>query len=181
LRVSISDLDRYEAGPDEHECPTPLQRRVDEFDAGGMFWSPAGRWETIAETGRAGDSAIQVRITTDHTGQSYGWLFWPSDRMPYLPGYLADRHRGVVVGEYGNVIEARISDTIYLRRYTGGGHALVSAIQVRGRGWQIQDRPAGDTVEQASAPSKARARTEVTRRARAHAKALGLPLWKAER
>lgn len=175
--MTLSDLDRYDAVPAEHECPTPLQRRVEEFTPGGMFFSPAGRWETITDT----TGSLQVRISTDRTGDGYGWVFWSTDRLPYLPSYLADGRRGVMVCEFGSLIEARITDSL-TRRYhyhDASFRVLISARQVRGTGWIINDRPTGGEVEEISKPSKATARTEVNRRARAHAKALGLPMWKA--
>jgi hypothetical protein len=43
-------------------------------------------------------------------------------------------------------------------------------------GWVIQDHPDGITDEQVTVDSRAKARTEVRRRARAHAKRLGLPV-----
>lgn len=173
----MSYLDDDSREQDEHECPTPLERPVGEYDVGGMFFTPAGRWETITDRTPYSDPSAQIHIHTDRTGDGYAWIFWRSDRMPYVPSWVASRERGVVINEYGNVIEASIANSVHARGY-GSGHALVSAHMVRGSGWQIVDRPGGGDLEQVEVPSKARARTEVARRARVHAKALGLPVWR---
>lgn len=170
----MSYIDEYVPAQPEHECPVPLEYRVDAMDTGGMFFSPAGRWETI--TALTSPSLATTRISTDRTGDGYGWVFWPSDKMPYLPFHRVDGTRYVVVAEYGGTIEARIADDV---RTHARGHVLVSAHMVRGDGWHISDRPGGGEVEQVTKPSKGTARAEVNRRARAHAKALGLPLRKA--
>lgn len=154
---------------DEHECPRPLEQPAGDFSVGGMFFSPAGRWETI--TDRSPHDQILVRLHTDRTGTGYCWQFWRVDRMPYLPSWTLTR-RQVAVHEVSTAMEVTVGDGARF----GGGHVLITARQVRGQGWQIYDRPDGTTAEQVTVPSKARARGELTRRARAHAKRLGVPL-----
>lgn len=168
----MSYRDDYENEQPEHECPTALERPVDEFDAGGQFWSPAGRWETI--THRSRDSRIQVTVTTDRCV----WVFWPSDKFPYLDGWKAGQTRYVLVNEGHSHLELVVANR---PGYGSRGHVLASAQQVRGTGWQIQDRPNGaGELEYVTVDSRAKARAEVNRRARAHAKRLGLTVWKPE-
>lgn len=160
--------DRYDTDDVEHECPTPLAWPAEDFGTGGQFFSPAGRWERIASVSYP--SPVRLVVNTDRTAPGYGWQFWPSDKFPYIPADLTDSPRPVLVSEFGTHILAGFT--------TGGlhgcGHTLVHAIQVRGTGWIVSDRPDGITLETVTVASKARARAEVTRRARAHAKRLGL-------
>jgi hypothetical protein len=158
----------------EHECPTPLERAVSEFRIGGVFWSPAGRWEVVKDHSDRSATSPQASIWTDKTGPDYAWAFWRSTKMPYLPDHEATRRRFVVVRESRDFIEVRVDEST--RGFFGAGHTLLSAQAVRGSGWKVTDRPGGGAgdVEVVAVPSKARARTEVNRRARAHAKKLGL-------
>lgn len=78
----------------------------------------------------------------------------------------------MVVFDLGHCIEAGITDSA---RYWASGHTLVTARMERGQGWQVSDCPDGRTPNTITLPSKAKARAEVNRRARAHAKRLGLP------
>jgi hypothetical protein len=166
----------YENEQPEHECPTPLQREVAEFDAGGMFWSPAGRWETITDRSSYAETSAQVTITTGRTGSECSWTFWRSDKFPYLDGWKASQARYVVVRETHSTIEVSVGAQ---QGYGRDNHTLISAHQVRGTGWQIMDRPSGaGELEQVTVPNRARARSEVNRRARAHAKRLGVPVWR---
>jgi hypothetical protein len=163
----VSYLDDDQAT--EHECPTALERKVDEFDDGGQFWSQAGRWETIVDRSR--DSRIQITLTTDRCV----WVFWPSDRFPYLDGWKAGQPRYVFVNEGASHLEIVVANR---PGYCSGGHTLASAHQIRGTGWQIQDRPTGGgDIEFVTVESRAKARSEMNRRARAHAKRIGLPVW----
>jgi hypothetical protein len=171
--------DEYDEQPAEHECPRPLVERAAEFAVGGMFLSPAGRWETIVDRSPDWANAPQIHLKTDRTGDGYAWIFWASDKMPYVPGWMVEAQRAVVVDEYGSIIEAKVTEATGRSGYRDG-HTLVSAHQVRGSGWQIMDRPTGGDLEQVEMPSKARARTEVARRAKAHAKALGIPVFRPE-
>jgi hypothetical protein len=162
--------------PREHECPVPLEAEVAEFDVGGMFFSPAGRWETI--TGRSRwEHAPRIAVHTDRTGPDYAWTFWRFTKLAYLSSWRASRRPQVRVFEIGSTaIEAEVTDA----RSFGNGHTLLSAHQVRGAGWQVTDLSDGATVETMTVPNKARARAEVNRRARAHAKRLGVPLYRPE-
>src|SRR5262249_41293823 len=60
---------------DEHECPRPLEELAAEFDVGGMFLSPAGRWETIIDRPPFGDHPARISVYTDRTGPHYCWTF----------------------------------------------------------------------------------------------------------
>jgi hypothetical protein len=166
--MTWNDADRE---PVEHECPTPLERPADEWDIGGMVFTPAGRWETV--TGRTPHTQVsaQVEVTTDRCV----WTFWRSDKAPYIDGWRTGR-RYVLVNEGHSHMEVVVDAE---RGFGGRGHILVSARQIRGTGWQITDQPAGSgELEYATKPSKAAARAEMSRRARAHAKRLGVPLWR---
>lgn len=150
-----------------HECPTPLRARAGEFDVGGMVFTPAGRWEHITDVDRSGFASVVV--VTDRAV----WRFWPSEQLPYLARWEAHTEPGprVVVDETTHTI------TVEVRRHHGGrGHVLATATQARGQGWVIQDRPDGATDDQVVIDTRAKARTEIRRRARAHAQRLGLPL-----
>lgn len=164
----------------EHECPVPLERPVREWGPGGQLWSPAGRWETIVavDTRRSG---TQTLIYTDKTGNAYAWSFWPSDKMPYLPAYTVTLPPAeVMVVEVGHHLEAVVASSIADARWARG-HVLVSAQLVRGSGWLIQDKSNGADFDQITVESKAKARAEVNRRARAHAKALGVPFHREQK
>jgi hypothetical protein len=165
----------YDDEPREHECPRPLEEQVDEFDVGGMFLSPAGRWETIIDRTPHAERSARIVVHSSQAGREYCWTFWRSDKLPYLPAWQASQPRHVVVHETAHTLGVDV--TAYPRSYTGG-YSLLSAQQVRGTGWVITDVPDGKTVEYVTLPSKARARSEVTRRARAHAKRLGVPVWR---
>jgi hypothetical protein len=159
--------------PDEHECPQPLDELVEHFGVGGMFLSPAGRWETITDLSPFSEYSARVEVHTDRTGRDYCWQFWKSQKLPYLPSWRVSRPRYVVVFESSSLL-AEVTDS---PRSFGHGYHLVSATQQRGAGWAIADCPDGKTVETVTVPNKARARTEVKRRAQAHAKRLGVPMW----
>ena len=161
----------------KHECPVPLQRPVSEFDIGGMFFSPAGRWETITDRKPHDPHAARVTLHTDAAGVEYVWTLWSATRSPYLPSWHVQPSR-VAVFELGSSICAEV--TTAAGRFADG-HTLVSAHPVRGAGWQVTDQTGGSDVEHVTVPSKARARAEVNRRARAHAKRLRLPLLTANR
>jgi hypothetical protein len=156
----------------EHECPRSLEQSVDEFDVGGMFLSPAGRWETITTRTPYAEYSARVTLHTDRTGPGYAWTFWRSVKFPYLPSWLARRPRHIIVFELTSIIDVEVTDAFTY----GHGHTLLTARPVRGAGWEITDQPHGTTIESVTVPSKARARSEVNRRARAHAKRLGLPV-----
>jgi hypothetical protein len=155
----------------EHECPQRLRYRADEFDDGGMVFTPAGRWETIVAVDAPDRPHITVR--TDRAV----WRFLDSDEMPYLPACLAGNASPVRVAVY----EGSTSLTVYIgrgRRHYDE-HTLINAFRGKG-GWRIYDRPDGATPEHVDVDSRAKARTEVARRAKAHANRLGLPYAPAE-
>jgi hypothetical protein len=163
----VSYLDETEQA--DHECPTALERPVKEFDVGGQVFTPAGRWETITDLD-GGATSLLVQVFTDRAA----WQWWGSDRLPYMPDYRVTSPAAVRVFETAHSFEVSVGAA---RTNYGRGHVLLGAYHVRGTGWQIQDRPAGvGELEHLVLPSKARARTEVNRRARAHAKRLGIPL-----
>jgi hypothetical protein len=101
-------------GDVEHECPTPLQSRADEVDAGGMVYTPAGRWESVVDVDAADRPHVTVR--TDRAV----WRFWGSDTMPYLPAWLAGNRNPVRVA----VNEGSTSLTVYVGR---GGERVKGA------------------------------------------------------
>jgi hypothetical protein len=156
----------------EHECPRALEQPAEEFAVGGMFLSPAGRWETITDRSPYAEYSARVTIRTDRTGDGYAWTFWRSTKFPYLPSWLTDQPTEIKAFEIGPMIQVELTAT----RGWGHGYELLSAHQVRGAGWSITDRPDGVTVEQVTVANKARTRAEVNRRARAHARRLGVPL-----
>jgi hypothetical protein len=156
----------------EHECPIPLERSADEFDVGGMFWSPAARWERIVDTGDQGRYSFRITVTTDKTV----WTFTAGQKLPYLPQWRASERRYVVIHEHSSSIDLSVGAE---REWPG--HTLASAHQVRGEGWLVTDRPAGGgDLEMVTVASKAKARTELNRRARAHAQRLGLRVYRPE-
>ncbi len=158
----------YHDVQEEHECPTPLDRPVKEFNTGGQVFTPAGRWETIRNLSPE-CLALQVQVTTDRAV----WMWWGSDKLPYIPDYRASAEALVRVREGSMHIEVAVGTA----RSYGRGHVLAFARAVRGAGWEISDRPGGaGELENVTVPSKARARTEMNRRARAHAKRLGVRL-----
>ena len=159
--------------PEPHECPRPLEDEVDSFGVGGMFLSPAGRWETITTLAPFNEFSARVEVHTDRTGPDYCWQFWKSQKFPYLPSWKVNRPRYVVISDSVHLL-VEVTDS---PRNWGHGHHLLSARQQRGAGWAITDCPDGKTVETVNVPNKARARTEVGRRARAHAKRLGIQVW----
>jgi hypothetical protein len=160
----------------EHECPTPLETPVGEFAVGDMFYSPAGRWETVTERTPFQEVSARIIVRTDRTGTGYAWTFWSSTKLPHLSGWRAATGAQVRVFELFSMIDAEVTTA----RTACHGHTVVSARRVRGVGWEITDLVDGATVEVVSVPSKARARSEVTRRARAHAKRLGVPLCRLD-
>jgi hypothetical protein len=164
----------YDDEPREHECPRPLEEKVESFSVGGMFISPAGRWERITALSPASEYSSRLEIHTDKTGDGYCWQLWGTRKLPYVPGFYLDSKYVVAVSEVGSSVLVEATDH---PRAWGDGHHLLSAQQVRGEGWRIVDCPDGKTVETATVDSKAKARTEVNRRAKAHAKRLGLPVW----
>jgi hypothetical protein len=168
-------VNTWDDEPREHECPTPLERPVDEFAVGGMFFSPAGRWETITEIAPRAQYAYTDVVHTDRTGPDYAWTLRTSARLPYVPSWRAMAHQ-VRVFDLTIALDVEVTGA----RSFGHGHTLLTARQVRGAGWEITDRPDGATVETVPVPNKARARSEVNRRARAHAKRLGVPLYRPE-
>ncbi|MET7399152.1 hypothetical protein ABZS66_37290 [Dactylosporangium sp. NPDC005572] len=156
----------------EHECPTALERKVDEMGAGGLVFTPAGRWETIVERTPHGEIHARVTLTTDRCV----WQFWRSDKHPYIDGWKASPPRFVVVNEGVSHLEVAVAAR---PGFGPRGHVLASAHQVRGAGWKIQDQPGGGgDVECVTVESKAKARSEMNRRARAHAKRIGVSLWR---
>lgn len=156
----------------EHECPTALERKVDEMNMAGLIFTPAGRWETIVGWTPHGEIHARVTVTTDRCV----WQFWRSDKHPYIDGWKAGQQRYVLVNEGVSHLEVAVGTR---PGFGPRGHVLTSAQQVRGTGWQIQDQPDGaGAVEYVTAGSKAKARAEMNRRARAHAKRLGISLWR---
>src|SRR6266545_2761795 len=138
-----------------------------------MFFSPAGRWETVIDRGPHEPLAFQVRLTGEAAGRAFDWTFPRWTEFPYLPPWRVQKPR-VAVFELTSVIDAEVT----VDRHYAGGHTVVTARLVRGTGWEITDMAGGTTPEHATVPSRARARSEVNRRARAHAKRLGSPsLW----
>jgi hypothetical protein len=130
-----------------------------------MVFTPAGRWETVTDVDRHSVAAVMV-----HTDRAV-WRFWPSDQLPYLPAWHTEPGARVVVDESTTTIAVEV------RRLRGGrGHSLLLAIRGKGVGWVIQDHPDGLVYEEVRVDSRAKARTEVRRRARLHAKRLGLPV-----
>lgn len=156
----------------EHECPTPLERPVDEMDVTGVVFTPAGRWETITDRTPRGEIYAQVTVTTDRCV----WVFWRSHRLPYIDGWKVSQARYVRVNEGVSHMEIAVGAE---RGFGPRGHVLASAQPIRGAGWRITDRPAGGgEPEDVTVESKAKARAELNRRARAHAKRLGMALWR---
>lgn len=173
--MTWADLDRDVVEPAEHECPTALERPASEWDIGGSVFTPAGRWETIVDRTPHAHCAAHVDVTTDRCV----WRFWPSDKAPYLDNWRAGQSRGVRIDEGHSHLEVVVGAE---RGFGGRGHVLAFAKQVRGTGWQIADHPAGGgELEYATKASKAAARAEMNRRARAHAKRLGVPLWQPDK
>jgi hypothetical protein len=164
----------YDDEPREHECPRPLEEKAEEFAVGGVFFSPAGRWETITERSPFREYSVRVMVHTDRTGPGYGWHFWGSTKLPYLPSWMVQRRTYVCISETTSIMDVEVSES---PRDWGHGYPLLTARMTRGEGWTISDTPDGQTVENVTVPNKARARTEVKRRATAHAKALGLKVW----
>ena len=167
----------YEDEKPEHECPTPLEDQVDNFATGGMFLSPAGRWETITDLSPYSAYSARVEVHTDRTGPDYCWQFWKSDKFPYLPSYLVSRTRYVTISETTHHIAVEVSDS---PRNWGHGYSLLTASMVRGEGWKLSDCPDGKTPEHVALDNRAKARSEVNRRARAHARRLGLTVYRPE-
>jgi hypothetical protein len=161
----------YEAEDREHECPTPLAQPVADFDVGGMFFSPAGRWETIIDRSPREPLAFQVQLCGHLASRAYDWTFSQWTTLPYLPPSRRSGVARVAVFELATSIDAEVTTQ---RRYAGG-HTVVTARLLRGSGWEVTDMTGGTTPEHVTVPSKARARSEVNRRARAHAKRLDLP------
>jgi len=157
-----------EREPVEHECPQPLRARVDVFAVGGMVFTPAERWETVTEVDSTPVAAVVVVVVrTDRAV----WRFWPSDKLPYLPSWEARTDPGArVIVDEG---PSRIAVEVVQRN--GQGHVLLTAMRGRGVGWVIQDYPDALSSEQVTVESRAKARSEIRRRARAHGKRLGLP------
>lgn len=167
--MSFRDDDYTE--PAEHECPTALERPAAEFNLGGVFWSPAGRWETIQDLAGRADYSAQVTIHTDRCT----WTFWRSNKYPYADGWKLQPGHVSVLEAHSSYMEIVIGSAGQ-RTIFGRGHVLASARQVRGTGWEITDRSDGGPgePERVIKSSKAAARAEMNRRARAHAKRLGV-------
>jgi hypothetical protein len=160
----------------EHECPQALEHEVGQFSIGGQFLSPAGRWETVTDCTPRAHQSLVIHVWTDQTGPDYAWQLWRTDKLPYIPDRDAGGQMYVVVRESAHFIQACVSDSV---RPFGSGHQLLFAQQIRGEGWKVTDRPNGQDPEQVVCASKATARTDVGRRARAHAKHLGLTVLTA--
>jgi hypothetical protein len=167
--IAVTWLSNTETEQAEHECPRPMAERVDEFTVGGMVFAPSGRWERVLAIDPHDPVSMTRTVRTDRAV----WTLRPSTSLPYLPAWEAGRASVVAVLETDSTLTVEVAREGY---GPGQGHQLVSAIRSRGAGWLIWDRPDGATSEQVSVSSRAKARTEVRRRAKAHAKRLGLSL-----
>lgn len=147
--------------------------RVDDLNAGDQIWSPAGRWEIVTSVSPSSDPWL-MRVVTDRTGSGYAW---PLDCYRKVETVRARHLRetpSVRVWDHQREIVAWVGTGEYLYRTA---LTLAQAFpRGRGLGWEVRDRPDGGELRVTGAPSKAAAAVLVRKAARAHAKALGLPL-----
>lgn len=150
--------------------------RIDDLRAGDQVFSPAGRWETVWSVVFEPSSYL-VRLYTDRTGSDYSWTL---ERHQELTTVTAARVRvipTVRVRNSSHNVVAYIATDDFLRGF--GMVTLADASPLgRGRGWEIRDRPTGGEITVTVVASKAAAVSLVRAAARAHAKALGLSVYR---
>jgi hypothetical protein len=157
---------------------------VTHLETGWVFWSPFARLETV----RAVDHDVSSLVWTDFTGEDHPWRFFSTDQLVAMPppAYrdlgqpelriveLPRRH-----GSRGSINAVPTSRHVQIPDFR---HTLVDAVPLadggEGRGWRVTDRPYGRSTDKQHAdyPTRAKARSAVMHLARAHARALGVPL-----
>ena len=148
--------------------------RVDTLNPGDQFFSPARRWETV--TRLDGSDPCRTRVFTDVTGAGYAWTLANFREVPVLPAWQRRGTPMVRVDDFRQFVTAFVG-TAEQRYFTAGSPVLAEGRQLgRGQGWEVTDRPAGGDLVITRVPGKAAALSAVRRAAKAHAKALGLPL-----
>lgn len=148
--------------------------RVDELKVGDQVWTPAARWETVADLD---DAAWLVRVFADRTGPAYSWSLPRHRELPGLPVAIAQADPAVRVESTLRGLVAFVGTDTYIEGLTS--YVLAEATPLgRGEGWEVRDRPAGGELARLQVPGKPEALTAIKKAARAHAAALGLHLYR---
>lgn len=156
---------------------------VVELDPGWMFWTPAGRLETVERMEPTDRSEWQWRIWTKETGPDWSWRRQATDRVHAIaptPVYgphlrLVDLPRAArgasmhIVPAAGLQLVPDFSLTLVRAQYLGAG-----------LGWTMADRPDGGDEVTTAYTTKAKTRAAMLGAGRHHAKILKLKLYKEE-
>lgn len=173
---------------DEHNEETCDHRYFPwELNVGWLFHSPAGRMEKVTD-GDPGSGRLEyaVRIFTEDTGPDYSWRIPRHHKVHAIPPHpdshpSAEPHLLIVDLPRGPGREASISlvpgyrwqDIPYFQLMLATARSLGP-----GQGWQLIDHPDGGDQVVTHHDNKAKARTALMAAAKAHAKALRLPIRK---
>jgi hypothetical protein len=173
---------------DDHDEQTCDHRHfVSELNLGWMLWTPAGRLEKITRMEPENpDFNLNWwwRIWTEETEKAdpnWSWRLKAGDRVYAVrPNPLYKPHlRFVDLGD-------RASATMHIVPAVGYDipDFSITLVQAQrhsqGPGWKVADRPDGGDLVVSEHPDKAKARAELIKAGRRHAKILGLPLYKEE-
>ena len=172
--TALSRLDHDDDERERYVC------RVDTLNVGDQFFSPARRWETVTRIADAERYSTWTRVFTDVTGAGYAWKLADFREVPVLRAWQRRGTPMVRVDDSRRFVTAFVGTAEQRYGFTADAPVLAEARQLgRGQGWQVTDRPAGGDVVITQVAGKAAALSAVRRAAKAHAKALGLPLQPA--
>ena len=156
--------------------------RADDLYSRWTFRSPAGRWETVVAVDH--DERPWTRVWTDKTGPDWAWRFLSSTKLEAagpLGGGQNDpqpevRIVDLSVGRGGQMVAVVTQRNVQWPSFGDGASLATAYHEGAGKGWKVVDRPGGGAAVETQHSSKATARTALLRAARAHAKALKIPV-----
>jgi hypothetical protein len=167
-------MNAFDFDPDR-PCPT---YRVDALNLGDQIWSPASRWETVTGLDAPRPGAV-TRVNTDLTGPDYGWALPNWREIPVLPVAHPRGTSAVWIQAMRDRVLAFVGTVPEYHRNVNAPIVAQAIFFGRGRGWEIVNRPDGGESTRETVASKATAVAAVRRSAKAHAKALRLPMGRA--
>ncbi len=161
-----------------HDCDDQRPTALDVY-AGWKLLSPFGRWETVTrvEVPEIGNA----KIWTEEAGER-PWGYWSNKHLNAFPPLL-ELHGApeVRVLEFdwadGPMYAVACQSTDQRMGVPSDGVLVQANTAGRGQGWKVQHLPTGATTHTVTeCASKAKARTELRRVARAFAKEYGVQL-----
>ena len=169
-------------------CPgcDDVRPTAEDLYAGWLLRSPLERVETVERVEQEAPPYGPVRVWTKETGPDHCWIYprWRKvDAVAPMQVFLGKPEIRIVEyeGRDRPMYAIATVSTAGRRPLGEGAGVLAEAGYSKASGWVVQDRPGGGDVVTIRCESKAKARTALLAAARAHGKALKVPVRRQEK